>query len=262
MMDRTYWLKQTTETPLYESLLWSRPENKQFAGKLLVIGGNAHGFQAPAEAYKTALQSGVGTCKVIMPDAVKKVVGHVLPDADFAPSTPSGSFNQKALNELLIAANWADGVILAGDLGRSSETSVLLESFMQKYTGQLTITKDAIEYVHHVPSIIERPNTTLVLSLSQLQKLAIALHFDTPFLLSMGLLLLCDALHKFTELHAIHIVTKELDQLVVASNGTVSSTKLATDVEIWRVKQAAKCSVLWLQNPNNTFEALTSAVVL
>jgi hypothetical protein len=261
-MDRTYWHKQTTETPLFESILWSRPENKQFAGKLLVLGGNAHGFQAPAEAYMTALQSGVGVCKVLMPDAVKKVVGHVLPDADFAPSTPSGSFGQKALSDFLIAASWADGVLLAGDLGRSSETSVLLESFIQKYSGQLTITKDAVEYAHHVPSILDRPNTTLVLSLSQLQKLATAVHFDTPFLLSMGLLLLCDALHIFTQKYAINIVTKELDQLVVASGGEVSTTKLTNDVEIWRVKQAAKSAVLWSQNPTASFQALTSATLL
>ena len=41
-----YWHKQTAENPLYEDVLWARPENKHGAGKLLVVGGNLHGFAA------------------------------------------------------------------------------------------------------------------------------------------------------------------------------------------------------------------------
>ena len=40
-----------------------------------------------------------------------------------------------ALAPLLDLAQWADGVLLAGDIGRNSETTVLLETFMSKYHG-------------------------------------------------------------------------------------------------------------------------------
>src|SRR6185369_8603868 len=131
-MDRDYWLRQEAGKPLFPELEWSRPENRSQAGKLLIIGGNLHGFAAPAEAYAEATKAGIGTARVLLPDAVQKIVGRFLENGEFAPSTPSGSFSQKALNEWLIHSSWADGVLLAGDLGRNSETAIVLEKFLGK----------------------------------------------------------------------------------------------------------------------------------
>ncbi|HSX27740.1 MAG TPA: hypothetical protein VLG25_03070, partial [Patescibacteria group bacterium] len=124
-MASTYWQKQTKDKPLFPDLLWSRPENRAQAGKLLIIGGNAHGFAAPAEAYGQALEAGIGVVRVLLPDAVKAVAKHALETVDFAPSTPSGSFSKKGLAEFISHASWADGVLIAGDLGRNSETAIL-----------------------------------------------------------------------------------------------------------------------------------------
>src|SRR2546421_5249379 len=118
-MDRTYWHKQTAEQALFPDLLWSRPETKKFAGKLLIVGGNAHSFVAPATAYTESTAAGAGTARVLLPDHLQKTVGKLFPAADFAASTPSGGFSQKALAELLELSNWSDGVLLAGDLGRN-----------------------------------------------------------------------------------------------------------------------------------------------
>src|ERR1700749_1211633 len=120
-MDRNYWHKQTTDKPLYPELLWSRPENKRFAGKLLIIGGSLHGFTAPAQAYAEALKAGIGSARVLLPDALQKTIGTVLEAGEFAPSTPSGSFSKQALAEALELSQWADGVLLAGDFDRNSE---------------------------------------------------------------------------------------------------------------------------------------------
>src|SRR5690606_35689407 len=110
-MDRDFWHKQTNDKPLFPDMQWNRPENKRHAGKLLVIGGNLHGFSAPAEAYGEALQAGAGAVRVMLPDALQRTVGKLFPDAEFVPSTPSGSFATKALGELLLAVQWADGVL-------------------------------------------------------------------------------------------------------------------------------------------------------
>src|SRR4051794_28288010 len=108
-MDRTYWHKQSASKPLYPDMLWSRPENKRQAGKLLVVGGNAHGFAAAGEAYAEALAAGVGTARVLLPDSLQKTVGRVFEAGEYAPSTPSGSFGRRALAELLAMSQWADG---------------------------------------------------------------------------------------------------------------------------------------------------------
>ena len=123
-------MKQTSGTSAFPDLHWSRPENRLHAGKLLVIGGNLHGFAAPAEAYSEADKAGAGAVRVLLPDATQKLIGKFVPEAEYAPSTPSGSFAQLSLNEWLISSSWADHVLLAGDLSRNSETAIVIEKFL------------------------------------------------------------------------------------------------------------------------------------
>lgn len=218
-MKPPYWVSQTKENPLFPDLEWSRPENRMHAGKLLVVGGNVHGFAAPGEAYSEALKAGIGSARALLPDALRKTVGAVIPEADFAPSTPgSGSFSQKALAELLAASSWADGVLIAGDLGRNSETAILLESFLAKFHGKITLTKDAADYITTSPKVaLDREETLLVLSLSQLQRLAVASRFPQPITFGMDLLHLVEWLHEFTTKHKPFIVVKHLDTVLTLS---------------------------------------------
>ncbi len=261
-MNQSYWHKQTKQAPLFDDLLWSRPENKAFAGKLLIVGGNAHGFAAPAEAYAHSSSAGIGISRVLLPYALQKNVSKLFPEAEYAPSTPSGSFASAATGELMPMAQWADGVLFAGDLGRNSETAIMLEAFLRKQSGRVTLTKDAIEYIVSQPALVAtRPNTLLVLSFSQLQKLASELKFTTAFTSTMDLLRTVDALHKLTTTHSIHIVTKHLNQTIVAVNGQVCTTPCPQDERVWRVRAAAAASVWWLQNPSKTFEAITTSVI-
>lgn len=262
MPDRQpYWHKQTRSAPLFPELEWSRPENRQFAGKLLVVGGNAHGFAAPAEAFAESIKAGIGTAHALLPQSIQKIVGIIIAGADFAPSTPSGSFSQKALAELLAHAAWADHVLLAGDLGRNSETAILLEKFFEKSQTPITVTKDAVDYVTSAPQhVIMRPQTVLVLSLSQLQRLAIAARFEKPITFKMDMLHLIDWLHVFTQRYAPHIIVRHLDTIFVAVDGEVSTTKVSAQHKIWRLKTATHAAVWWTQNPSKPFAALSVAV--
>lgn len=258
-----FWHKQEPDQPLFPDLIWNRPENKLHAGRLLIAGGNIHGFNAPATAYSEAQKAGIGAARVMLPDSLQKTVGTLFPETEFLPSTPSGSFAQTALAEFLATAEWADGVLLAGDFGRNSETAIMLEKFTQKYSGQLTLTKDAVDYFAKAPKeLLQREDTTLVVSLSQLQQVAIHARFTTPITLSMGILQLAEALHIFTSEHTAHIVTQHVDNVLVAVNGRVSTTKLAESAKIWRVSTAAHISTWWLQNPNKSFEALSTALIV
>lgn len=260
-MKPQYWVTQTKDKPLFPELEWSRPENRSAAGKLLIIGGNAHGFAAPAEAYAAAVKAGIGTARVLLPDAVRKIVGRFLENGEFAPSTPSGSFSQKALDEFLLQASWADAVLFAGDLGRNSETAILLEKFLQKSPLVVALTKDAVDYATSSPqAVLGRQKTLLVLSLSQLQRLGIAAKFTKPISFSMDLFRLSEWLHDFTLDHTPYIVVKHLDHIIVAVEGRVSSTSLDENKQLWRVETAAKASVWWLQNPQKPFESITTSI--
>lgn len=263
-MKPGFWQTQTKDKPLFPELAWSRPENRQQAGKLLIVGGNVHGFAAPAEAYAEAARAGIGVARVLLPEAVRKIVGPLLENGEFAPSTPaSGSFSQKALDELLLHTAWADAVLIAGDLGRNSETAILVEKFMAKSSLAATLTKDAVDYATSAPqTVLNRPDTLLVLSFSQLQRLGVAAKFTKPLTFSMDLLHLVEWLHEFTLAHKPHIIVRHHNQLLVAVGGKVSSAQQTAEEEpVWRVKTAAHASVWWLQNPSKPFQALTAAVL-
>ncbi len=257
-----YWHKQTADKPLFPDLLWSRPENKRQAGKLLIVGGNAHGFAAAGEAYAEAAKAGIGTARVLLPDSLQKTVGKVFVAGEYAPSTPSGSFSQQALAELLGMAAWSDGVLLAGDLGRNSETSILLEKLIAKYDGPLIITHDALDYFVKLPaSLLERPRTVLVASFAQLQKLAGSVGYPKAFKFSMELLQLVETLHDFTKQYQPAVVMQHNGTAYVAVDGQVSTTPVTDEERVWRVRTAGHAAVWYLQNPGNTFGALTTSLI-
>lgn len=259
-MDHSYWLKQTASEPLFEDILWSRPESKANSGKLAIIGGHSHGFGAPGAAYSVALDSGVGVCNVLLPESIKKTVRHVLPDAEYGPANPSGSFSRKALDSFIEISNWSHCVLLAGDLGRNSETAVLLEEYVQKYTGLLVITQDAADYFKSFPeTLMNRQNTVMAISLAQLQKIFINAPLMTPITYGMSIMQLVEALNIFTNKFPVTIVVKHQETICVAHNGKVVTTQ-NTDMP-WRVKTAAKAAVFWLQNPSKPLEAISTSFV-
>ena len=79
-MQPDYWYKQTVAKPLYPELLWSRPENRKHAGKLLIVGGHAQSFAAPAQAFSKAGKAGIGTARYVR---------LVILDAITAPQLPA-----------------------------------------------------------------------------------------------------------------------------------------------------------------------------
>ncbi|MBI2592165.1 hypothetical protein HYW36_01680 [Candidatus Saccharibacteria bacterium] len=259
-MADTYWLKQTKEKPLFEDILWSRPENKRQAGKLLIAGGNQHGFAAPATAYGAAQKAGIGSARVSLPDKLQKTLSKLMPEAEFAPSTLSGSFSKKALAQLLDCAQWADGVLLAGDFGRNSETAILLDNFLDKHEGQVTVAQDGLDYFLGPNSpLIERADTLAVINLGKLQKLAKNNRSATPVLHSMMLAELVEILHDWTTGNPGGIITRQADNFIVASGGQISTTPALRESN-WQIELAAYASVWWSQQPQKPFEAISTAI--
>lgn len=261
-----YWQKQGDE-PLFSDLLWSRPENKLHAGKLLIVGGHAHGFASPAEAYTEAEKAGIGTSRVLLPDHLRKQLQQFQGPAlhmEFAPSTPSGSFASRSLGELLDVSAWADGVLLAGDFGRNSETAVVLEKLVAQSPNTVVLTKDAVDYFTSNPlPVVTRHRTCLVLTIAQLQKLAQSAKFPKAITFGMDFLQLVDTLHEFTTIYPSQIIVKHLGNIFVAIGGKVSTTRTSdSPEEPWRIATAAHVAVWLIQNPDKPFQAATTALML
>lgn len=260
-MDYSFWRKQTPGTPLFPDIEWSRPENRNQAGKLGIIGGNKLGFAGVAEAYTIAHEAGVGQARVLLPDVLRKTIPATITDALFAPTNPSGSLAKEALNEARTLTNWADGVLLIGDAGRSSETAILYEQFLQDYQGQLVITRDAVDLVKNsTNALVDRPNTLLIVSFAQLQKIFQAAYYPKVLTFSMQLLQLVDALHKFTITYPVSIAVLHKDTFIIASGGEVVTTEWNNPMAIWRGAVAAKAAAYWLWNPTKPLEAVASSI--
>lgn len=261
-MNQVYWHKQT-EQPLFPDLLWARPETKQAAGKLLIVGGNAHSFATPATAYTAANSAGIGSTRVLLPDTLHKTLRNVFPEAEYAPSTPSGSFARRSLAELLAASAWAEGVLLAGDIGKNSETTATLESFITKYQGLLTVVADAADAViQQHTAVLGRKATLLVLPLPQLQALTVQLRSPYAFTMSMSLTNYVEHLHQLTTDHpSLFVMTPHATTWLVAVHGEVSSTPTHPGESSGVIETAAIAATWWLQNPTEPFAALTTSLL-
>lgn len=256
-MDFDFWQRQTDAHPLFKELEWSRPEQKSRAGQLGIIGGNKLGFHAIAESYETSLATGAGQVRVLLPDCLKKSLP-MIPDAIFGACNPSGSLSADAITEMRALGEWANEVLLIGDAGRNSETAVLYETWIRSYEGPLTVTRDAIDLVKNAPDLlVERPDTMLVASFAQIQKLFSGVYYPKILTFSMQLAQLVEALHKFTITYPCTIVTLHRDQIIIANDGAVVTQEFTDAMRIWRGDVATKAAVWWLWSRDKT---LASAV--
>ena len=261
-MDQSYWHKQIADQPLYPNIEWSKPEQRSQRGKLGIIGGNKLGFIGVAESYSTATKTGAGEVRVLLPDILKKTMPSSMTDIIYGATNPSGSLAREALTEMKAMSQWATGILLIGDAGRNSETAILYEDFIRDYHGPLTITRDAIDLVKNSSNVlVERPETLLVLSFAQLQKLFSAVYYPKVLTFSMQLSNLVDDIHKFTITYPVCIAVFHKDMLLIAKDGEVTSTPWIEPMQIWKGNTATNAAVYWLWNPLKTLESVTASLL-
>lgn len=251
-MESTNWLKQI-DKPLFPDVLWSKPENKRQAGKLLIIGGHSQNFSVVSRAYAAAVKAGAGSIRVILPMSLQKMLAKSFSEAEFADSTAIGSFSRQALGLFLELSGWADGVLLAGEFGRNSETAILLENYVAKFAGQLTLAGDSLDYFYRDPkALTNRSETTIVGGLNQIQKLA-----PTAIRQQDNLAQLVNKLSFFTDKTETFFITEQNGQIIIAGQGNISTTP--TKNRAVNEETAAYATVWRLQQPAKPFEALTAA---
>lgn len=253
------WFKQTAESPLFPNTLWSRPENKFQAGRLLIVGGDSHSFSTPAETYGFTQQAGIGSAEVALPEHSKILVPEAMQESiHFLPSLKHGSFARASLAELLELTTSKDGVLLAGGFGRNSETATLLERFIQEYTGFLAVSGDSLSLLQQQPQqLLDRKDTLLVATIGELQKMTIK-SLPEPLAHADTLPQTIDKLSTLSSRHSAALLTMQHGQLLCAVDGYLSATPY--NVKLWRMKVAAYGTVWHLQHPQQPFEALTSGM--
>ena len=258
-----YWHRQSTNK-LFNDIDMMAPEQRRFAGKLLIIGGNKGMFFAVASALEAAKKFGVGEARALMPDALKNQVPST-PELYFAEAEASGAFGRLALQEMLRQAEWADAVLLIGDSGKNAETSLVFAEFMDKCQKPVYITRDAVETV--TPSAADWAmrdyETGLLLTMPQLQKMLRTMYYPKVITLSMPTNQLVETLHKFTLSYPVAVATFHNDLIIVAEKGEVvtqqiSETKL-TPISLWSGALLVQAVVARLWNPEKDFYKVFSA---
>lgn len=257
-----YWHRQTTDKPLYPDIEWSKPEQRTLRGRLGIIGGNKLGFAGVAEAYTTALQNGAGEVRVLLPDILKKTIPRTMSDVVYGATTISGGLAKEATDDMLALGAWSSAILFVGDAGRNSETAIAYEDMLRKWDGVAVITRDAVDLIKNAPEfIVSRPQTTLVISFAQLQKLFQMVYYPKVLTFSMQLMQLVEAVHKFTLTYPVTLVVLHKDTLIVAHGGEVTTTPWDNAMLIWRGVLAAKIATYLMWTPSNPLESTTTSVL-
>jgi hypothetical protein len=258
-----YWQKQDAK-PLFGEIAWNKPEQKAHAGKLAIVGGNKLSFAAVARSFAFAEGFGAGQVKALVPDALKSVLPHSA-GIVFAPSNHSGGLGKEAAHTLSAINDWANVTVLIGDLGKNSETAVLVENFVAHENGRLVITRDSIDLlINNASAMLERDGTVLIATFAQLQKLFRNAYYSKILTFSMTLTNLVETLHKFTITYPVTVATVHDGQSVVAHGGQVTTTPLNrtgySPLTIWSGEAAVKAALYFLWNPNKPLQAVTTSL--
>ena len=260
-MDYPYWKKQTSEKALFPEIEWNKPQQKQMAGHLAIIGGNKLGFMAVANSYQTALDYGAGEVKLLLPGVLKTLMPRDITDISYAPNNTAGSFSNLAVTELKVIGSWATAVLFIGDSSKNSETGLLFSEFIAQYEKPIIITRDAIDLLmQDMANILQKENVTLITSLAQLQKIFRTTYYPKMITFNMQLNNLVEILHKFTLTYPSTIVTYHAEKVVIAYSGEVVTADIQKPMSLWSGEFAVKasCQIMW--SPNKPLEATTSAI--
>ena len=262
--DLSYWHKQSK--PLFDNLIWNIPEQK--TGHVAVIGGNSQNFSTVVRISEFINQNfPIKTLTTVLPDALRGKLPP-LPNLDFLPSTESGSLAKS--RQLELAFSNPNAPLVIGDLSRNSATAVALSDAITKSASEpnlLVLARDSVDLLSpESSSWLNRPNTTIIASMAQLQKLFRAVYYPRMILLSQPLVPTIETLHKFTLTYPVTLLTFHQDNIIVAQSGEVSTTHLVdtgySPISLWSGQLAARITALGLYNPKQSFAATTAAILM
>ena len=257
-----YWQRQLPAQPLFPEVEWNKPERRDQAGRLGIVGGSSLGFISVAESWRTANQTGAGEIRTLLPDALRKNVPPTMTNVTFGATNNAGGLGSDAKSELAAIENWSDCLLFVGDAGKNSQTAIIYEDLLSKTSTPCVVTRDAVDLLQNsYPAIISNPHVTLVLSFAQLQRLFKNIYFPKILTFSMQLTQLVETLHKFTLSYPLSIVTFHADTILIARGGDVVTQHWTDPMRIWRGNTATKAACYLLWTPQAPLKALTTSLI-
>ena len=256
-----YWHKQSLGTPLFPDVEWNKPERRDHAGKLGIMGGSSLSFATVADSYATSKDAGAGEVRVLLPDTLRRTVPPSMTDVTFGKATASGGLATDARAEVLSLQAWADTLLLCGDAGKNSQTAIIYEELVTSAEQPIVVTRDAVDLLQNsAQSILDNPHVVYVLSFSQLQRLFRAVYYPKMLTFSMQLVQLVETLHKFTLTYPVSIMTLHAEQLLIAHGGEVVTQPWNEPLRIWRGHTAARAASYLLWTPQAPLKALAASI--
>lgn len=249
--------ERQSDAPLYPKVLWNRPVSRTGAGRLLVLGGHSGEFSAVTTFYELAMSAGAGECRVVLPSSLLKLLAG-MPEANFVPSSPSGSLGREALAEVLELAEDADSLVLGSNLSNNSETTILLERLLQESKRPAVLFDEALVSLQHdLPNVASESRNLLVVTMPEVFKLAGVLGVPINIRPDGGLI---NKLEIIRDVAASSKCDYALygSELIVASDGKLVVTHLATRQTLPPALFAAILAVFWTQNQSNRLEGLAA----
>ena len=255
-MATTDFTLQTNTKPAFENIIWSRPERLSSAGKLLIIGGHQTSFSATQQAFADAASAGAGQVRVCLPQSLEKLIGEH-EDIYYLPQTPSGSFGESALNELKSYVDWADGVLLPGELSENSETELMMTKLLSKTTKPIVATGDMLTMIWRNLQELPTEQLTIVCDYKQLQQLIVAQSLPIMIKRDDSYPTIRDNLRELSSETGLAFVVANDKHIFVSADGNISQSDIAFNNQLPTIG-----AVVTMQFPKRTFEALTTAVYL
>lgn len=265
MLD--YWQQiQPTDQP-FPDLIWNRPEQKQQAGTITIVGGSSGSFLAVSKAEQACLKLGVGEAKLILPDSLTKLLPSG-PQINFVDSNPSGGMAKKALPKLIAAAEASDACLLIGDLGKNPETAALLETFVNdvfaddtQLNQPLILARDAVDAaIDATHVLVQQKNVLLIISFTQLQKTFRQVLYPVVLTFAMPINKIVEALHKFTITYPLTLALFHQNQFLIAQDGKIISLPFNQAMAIWQGEIPAEIACWAMWSPNQLLEASATAL--
>lgn len=246
--------KQDPKEPLFPDLLWSRPENKRSAGKLLIIGGQDGDFMNVSSCYAFAKEAGAGTIKLLMPDSLREIAG-AIEGVEFAPSTKTGSFAKTALAQFFDLLEWADRVLLAGDLGKNSETTIILDGLLLRGSRPITVSENALDSIGiSLAQLVNKP-FNLVVGRKTFQKIGTATGSHTPITSLANYNQMAEIIQNISsKTKASYVISDDEHNWCAYQGDAVSTQTKPIDINALSAYNA-----VWLmQNPTKILEAIVT----
>ena len=248
MEHTNYWTEQIVNQPLFEDIIWNKPDNKLHSGQVALIGGHANMFNSMSSAYNGVIQAGIGSATLVIPDSLRKIIGSYDLPVVYAPSNPSGSFGLSAFQILVDQARLNEAAFLVGDMSKNSETAILLEKFINQNSTLTFLSNDVLNSLLILPATsLNNENIIIEVSGPTLQKMLINIRFPMAYLSKMPLNKFAELLHSITLEYNFSLVASHFDQTFVAKKGIVYSQKTSLSgnnifekIVVWIIQQPSK----------------------